>query len=101
MFVALDEPTARLVAAVCEAIKAIPSAHVGEVFSRGILLCGGASQLDGLDKMISGVTGVSAHVVDHPDEVVAVGLGKILADLPTSMKNEKLNISQRGMQQPL
>lgn len=97
MFDALEEPTARLIAAVCEAINSIPTSHVGEVFGRGILLCGGASQLDGLDKMISGVTGVNARVVDRPDEVVAMGLGRILADLPTSMKNEKINISLRCM----
>ncbi len=101
MFDALEEPTARLIAAVCEAINAIPSANVGEIFQRGILLCGGAAQLDGLDKMISGVTGVNAHVVDRPDEVVAMGLGRILADLPTSMKNEKINISQRCMRAEL
>ncbi len=97
MFDALEEPTATLVSAVCEAISAIPSEYVGEIFRRGILLCGGGSCLDGLDKMISGVTGVNARVVDKPDEVVAIGLGKILADLPTAMKNEKLNVSMRCM----
>ncbi len=101
MFDALEEPTARLIAAVCEAIQQIPSSLVGEVFRRGILLCGGGAQLDGLDKMISGVTGVNAHVVDRPDEVVAMGLGKILADLPTSMKNERVNISTRCMRMEL
>jgi rod shape-determining protein MreB len=97
MFEALEEPTAHLLAAVCEAIGEIPSQFVGEIFHRGILLCGGGACLDGLDKMISGVTGVNARVVDLPDEVVALGLGKILADLPTSMKNEKMNVSQRCM----
>ncbi len=101
MFDALEEPTAKLIAAICEAINCIPTMHVGEVFGRGILLCGGASQLDGLDKMISGVTGVNARVVERPDEVVAVGLGKILADLPTSMKNERINISLRCMRTEL
>lgn len=101
MFDALEEPTARLIAAICEAINCIPSPHVGEVFGRGILLCGGAAQLDGLDKMIAGVTGVNARVVDHPDEVVALGLGRILANLPTSMKNEKINISLRCMRTDL
>ena len=101
MFDALEEPTAKLIAAICEAINCIPTMHVGEVFGRGILLCGGASQLDGLDKMISGVTGVNARVVERPDEVVAVGLGKILADLPTSMNNERINISLRCMRTEL
>ena len=97
MFEALEEPTATLLSAICEAIAAIPSAYVGEIFHRGILLCGGGACLDGLDKMISGVTGVNARVVDRPLEIVALGLGKILADLPTSMKNEKGNVSQRCM----
>ena len=93
MFDAFEEPMAQLIAAFCDAISAIPSAYVGEVFHRGILLCGGACQLDGLDKMISGVTGVNTRVVERPDEVVADGLAKILADLPTAMKNEKINVS--------
>lgn len=97
MFEALEEPTATLLSAICEAIGEIPSAYVGEIFHRGILLCGGGACLDGLDKMISGVTGVNARVVDRPLEVVALGLGKILADLPTSMKNEKGNVSLRCM----
>ena len=43
MFEALEEPTAHLLAAVCEAIGEIPSQFVGEIFHRGILLCGGGS----------------------------------------------------------
>ena len=95
MFDALEEPTACLLEAICDGISHIPSQYVGEVFRRGILLCGGGSCLDGLDKMIAGVTGVNARVVERPDEVTALGLGRILADLPTSMKNEKINISAR------
>lgn len=95
MFDALEEPMAALLAAICEAISQIPSRYVGDIFHRGILLCGGGSLLDGLDKMISGVTGVGARVVQNPTEVVGLGLGRILSELPTSMKNEKLNISMR------
>lgn len=95
MFEALEEPTACLISAICEAIDKIPSAYVGAVFHRGILLCGGGACLDGLDKMISGVTGVNTRVVDRPGDVVAIGLGKILSDLPTAMKNEDINISSR------
>ena len=95
MFDALEEPMAALLAAVCEAIANIPTRYVGEIFYRGILLCGGGCLLDGLDKMISGVTGVNARVVQNPMDVTAIGLGRILSELPTSMKNEKLNISVR------
>lgn len=95
MFDALEEPMAALLAAVCEAIAQIPTRYVGDIFHRGILLCGGGSLLDGLDKMISGVTGVNARVVQYPSDVVGIGLGRILSELPTSMKNEKLNISMR------
>ena len=95
MFDALEEPMAALLAAICEAISQIPTRYVADIFHRGILLCGGGSLLDGLDKMISGVTGVGARVVQNPTDVVGLGLGRILSELPTSMKNEKLNISMR------
>lgn len=95
MFDALEEPMSALLAAVCEAINQIPSRYVADIFHRGILLCGGGSLLDGLDKMIAGVTGVNARVVQNPTDVVSIGLGRILSELPTSMKNEKLNISMR------
>lgn len=101
MFDAFEEPTARLVAVICEAIEKIPSAYVGEVFQRGILLCGGGACLDGLDKLISGVTGVNARVVEKPEDVVAAGISQILAELPTSMKNEKINISKRCLRADL
>jgi rod shape-determining protein MreB len=94
MFVALEEPTSAILEAICKAIVKVPSDCVGEVFSRGILLCGGGSTLDGLDKMISGVTGVKATLLKNPKGVTAIGLSKMLENLPKKIATGTFNISR-------
>ena len=78
MFEALEEPMAALIEAVCDAITKIPTDCVHEVFDTGILLAGGGALLDGLDKMISGVTGVNATRLGDPEQTVALGLARML-----------------------
>ncbi len=94
MFTALEEPTSAIVGAICNAITKIPSDCVNDVFDRGILLCGGGSALDGLDKMISGVTEVRTKILANPMEVVANGLARILSGLPEKMPKGTINISR-------
>lgn len=74
MFTALEEPTATLIEGICTAITRIPPDLVREVFDTGILLSGGTAQLEGLDRMISGVTGVNATPMNDPIHTVARGL---------------------------
>ena len=69
---------AALIEGVCDAITKIPTDCVQEVFDTGILLSGGGALLDGLDKMISGVTGVDATRLFDPEETVALGLSRLL-----------------------
>ncbi len=94
MFTALEEPMAALIEAVCDAITRIPSDGVREVFDTGILLCGGGCLLDGLDKMISGVTGVNAMRLRNPDETVAMGLSTLHTKIPSAKEAGTLNISR-------
>ena len=78
MFRALEEPTAGILEAICVAISHIPTKFVPQVFDHGILLSGGTAQLEGLDRMISGVTGVKTVKVINPVTAVAVGCEAIL-----------------------
>jgi rod shape-determining protein MreB len=78
MFTALEEPMAALIEVVCAAITKIPPDHVREVFDTGILLTGGGCLLEGLDKMISGVTGVNATCLREPTTAVVSGLARLL-----------------------
>lgn len=94
MFVALEEPTSAILDALCKAISKIPTDCVNTVFDKGILLCGGGSTLDGLDKMISGVTGVKAVLLKNPISVTSLGLAKMLEKLPERISHGTLNISR-------
>lgn len=78
MFAALEEPMAALIEGVCETITKIPADCVQDVFDIGILLSGGGSLLEGIDKMIGGVTGVNASRLHDPRETVAMGLAELL-----------------------
>ena len=78
MFRALEEPTAGVLEAICVAISHVPTKYVPRVFENGILLSGGTAQLEGLDRMISGVTGVRTVRVSNPVTAVASGTETIL-----------------------
>ena len=94
MFVALEEPTSAILDALCKAISRVPTDCVNTVFEKGILLCGGGSTLDGLDKMISGVTGVKAVLLKNPIGVTALGLARMLERLPDRISHGTVNISR-------
>ena len=97
MFVALEEPMAALIEGVCDAITKIPTDCVQDVFDTGILLAGGGALLDGLDKMISGVTGVDVMRLSAPGETIALGLSGILETHTSLQAAGSPNISRYVM----
>ena len=94
MFAALEEPMATLIEGICHAITKIPTDCVQEVFDTGILLSGGGCLLDGIDKMISGVTGVDTGRLADPEHTVARGLGRLLKTLESPRNAGTFNISR-------
>ncbi|MBP3437530.1 MAG: rod shape-determining protein [Clostridia bacterium] len=87
MFEALEEPCAAVLEVVCEALSKIPTESVKEAFKNGIILSGGGALLEGIDRMIYGVTGVKCHRVSNPEFAVVNGLEKILTKLPEQIHN--------------
>ena len=81
MYRALEEPTASILEAICVAISHIPTKYVHQVFGNGILLSGGTALLDGLDRMITGVTGVKTVKARNPLTAVCLGLDAIVSSL--------------------
>ena len=81
LYRALEEPTAQILEAICVAISHIPTKHVHRVFGNGILLSGGTALLDGLDRMISGVTGVKTVKARNPITAVCSGLDAVCSAL--------------------
>lgn len=82
MFAALEEPCAAILEVVCEAISKTPAEAVRETFEHGIRLSGGGAMLEGMDRMIEGVTGVRCVRTPDAENVVLRGLERILARLP-------------------
>ncbi len=94
LYEALEDPIGMILEAVWIAVSKIPSEYVKSVFSIGIQLVGGGACLDGLDKMIVGVTGVAAHRVDEPLVCSALGLAEIMAQLPEDVPAAYRNVSE-------
>lgn len=66
----------RIVTALRTVLERTPPELVADLQQSGLLMTGGGSLLDGLDKLISSRVRIRARVVDNPVEAVAIGIGK-------------------------
>lgn len=64
---------------VAEVLAQTPPELSADIMDRGILLCGGASQLAGLDQVLRQFTGLPVLGVENPGQAAARGAAKILA----------------------
>lgn len=78
---AFAEPTNNIVALVRAALERCPPELAADIVDAGIIMTGGGSLLDGLDKLIAEVTQVPCNVADDPVSCVAHGTGKALENL--------------------
>lgn len=85
MFTALEEPCAKVIEAIYNAATMVPLNAVNGLLEEGIYLSGGGALLKGLREMIAGVTGFRTTLVDKPTDAVALGLAKILPNLPNRL----------------
>ena len=70
-----------IVNAVRSALEVIPPELAGDIVDRGIVLTGGGSLLNNLDKRLSLETGLPVSIDDDPLKSVALGTGLMLEDL--------------------
>lgn len=70
----------QIVDQISEVIEETPPELVSDIVVRGVVLCGGCSQLAGLDKLIAEETKMPVWVADDPMTAVARGCGKVLED---------------------
>ena len=67
---------------------------VGDIAENGITLTGGASQIAGMDLLLTERTGITCTVADDPDSCVAYGCGKSLAWI-SHMSEGPINIARK------
>jgi len=70
----------QIVEAISEVIEETPPELISDIVARGIILCGGAAQLVGFDKLIAEETKMPVWLADDPMTRVVRGCGKVLED---------------------
>jgi rod shape-determining protein MreB len=77
---ALTEPLRAIVHAIVGALEQIPPELSADITDRGIILTGGGSLLNNLDKHIRDETDLPVQVAEDPLSSVALGAGRMLSD---------------------
>jgi rod shape-determining protein MreB len=77
---ALAEPIAVIVNAVRLALEKTPPELSADIMDRGIVLTGGGSLLQNLDRLLREETGLPVSVAEDPLSSVVLGTGKMLSD---------------------
>ena len=78
---ALEGPVTRIVEAVKETLERTPPELSADVVTRGIVIVGGGSLLEGLDARLHAETHLPIHTVESPLTCVAIGAGRSLEEL--------------------
>lgn len=78
---ALAEPVSLIVHCVKTVLEKTPPELAADIVDRGIIMTGGGSMLDGLDKLINQETGIPTYLAEDPLSCVAIGTGKALDSL--------------------
>lgn len=75
---AFKEPTAQMLESIHAALERTPPELAADIMDKGLVLTGGGSMLDSLDRLIREEIGVPVHRVEDPVSCVALGAGKAL-----------------------
>lgn len=85
---ALHEPLEDIIEAVHSVLERTPPELAADISDKGIILTGGGSLLDGLDKLLKEKMNTPVHVANDPISCVALGTGKALDSLEIMEKSE-------------
>ncbi|ADL08733.1 rod shape-determining protein MreB [Thermosediminibacter oceani] len=75
---ALQEPVERIIEAIFSVLEKTPPELAADISERGIVMTGGGSLLNGLDKLIAQRTNMPVYVAEDAVSCVALGAGKAL-----------------------
>ncbi|NLI89575.1 MAG: rod shape-determining protein MreB [Epulopiscium sp.] len=72
---ALQEPVSNIIEAIHSVLERTPPELASDIADRGIVMTGGGSNLNGLDKLIAEKTGIDVIISEEAVSAVAVGTG--------------------------
>ncbi|MEG0291985.1 MAG: rod shape-determining protein [Anaerovoracaceae bacterium] len=78
---ALRESMEIIVDAVKSTVEQAPPEIASDIAETGLMLSGGGSLIENLDKLITARTGMIVHKAENPYEAVAIGTGKSLENI--------------------
>jgi len=78
---ALQDSLQDIVKMVKRTLEKTPPELVSDIMDRGVALCGGGTQLRGIDRYLTGKLGIPAYLVDNPTTCTAEGAAKALTML--------------------
>lgn len=78
---ALQESLADIVTLVKRVLEKTPPELISDIMDRGVALCGGGTQLRGIDRYLTKALGIPAYLVDNPTTCTAEGATKALTML--------------------
>jgi len=78
---ALQDSLQDIVEMVKRVLEKTPPELVSDIMDRGVALCGGGTQLRGIDRYLTGKLGIPAYLVDNPTTCTAEGAAKALTML--------------------
>jgi rod shape-determining protein MreB len=90
-----EEPLHRLLLAIADGVKKIPTDYVEEIFKNGIVLSGGGAMLKGLDKMTENVFNIGTTLAMRPMDCVACGLSVANSFIPLKVKGNGKDVTDQ------
>ncbi len=81
IYEALQEPVKKIVGAVKQVLEQTPPELAADIIDKGIVMSGGTSMLNNLDKRMTIETGVPCHTAENPLMSVVLGIGMALENL--------------------
>ncbi|MCI8553672.1 MAG: rod shape-determining protein [Clostridiales bacterium] len=75
---AIHDPLEEIMSVLQRVLESTPPELVGDIYSNGLLLSGGLSQMKGMVRLAAQRTGVACRLAEHPEDCVALGTEKAL-----------------------
>ncbi|HQL36252.1 MAG TPA: rod shape-determining protein [Bacillota bacterium] len=94
MLEALSEPVSAIADAVHSVLERTPPELSADISDRGIVMAGGGSLLNGLDKLISKRTGIPVYVAEDAISCIAIGTGQALEHIDM-LQNADINANRK------